>query len=111
MEGAERGNVVREQAADTSVMNTDPALVKGAVVAVVGFIGGVGAIFVVMGRVTPDEVKGIQDQATIIIPAGFAILSIVQAVWTRSSVWSPRTAARSAVESAKSGVPTLAGPV
>ena len=95
---------VREQASDGNVLNTEPAVVKGAVIA---FIGAIGAIAVIGGWLTNDEVKQLQDQAGIIIPALFVVLSIVQAIWTRASVWSPRSAARAAVASAERGVPTL----
>lgn len=100
----ETGHVVREQAADGNVWNTEPAVVKGAVIA---FIGAIGTIAVIGGWITSDEVKTLQDQAGVIIPALFVILSLVQAIWTRASVWSPRSAAQAAVASAERGVPTL----
>ena len=101
------GVAVREQAADNSFGNTDPALARGAVV---GVVTAIGSILVLSGLIDEDQKQALADNAGVLVPAVLAIAAIVQAVWTRASVWSPRTAARGSVASARTGVPTLDAP-
>lgn len=100
----ETGHVVREQASDDSIGNSEPAVITGAVV---GIIGGIGAALVMNGKATTDDIRVLQDQAGIIIPAIFLVWGVGQGIITRFRVWSPRSAARAAVASAERGVPTL----
>lgn len=95
------------QAQDNSVWNTDPALVKGTVV---GLVTAVGSILVIGGYIDETQKQALADNAGVIVPAVLGIAAVVQAVWTRRSVWAPRTAAQAAVVSAKTGVPTLIPP-
>ncbi len=90
------GEVVR-QAGDNGIWNTEPSVVRGAVV---GIVAAIGSILVIGGYVDTGEVDTVKDAAGQIVPAVFIILGIVQAVWTRFSVYSPRSAARIAVANA-----------
>ena len=101
------GHEVVEQAHDNSIFNTDPALVRGAVV---GIVSAVASILVIGGYIDEAQKQALSENAGIIIPAFFAIAAVVQAAWTRAGVYSPRSAAKVAVESAVKGSPTLAPP-
>lgn len=105
-----RGEAVVAQANDNSFTNTDPAVLRGAVV---GVVTAAGAILVIGGWISEEQKNALAEQAGIIVPAVFAIAAIVQAVWTRASVYSPRTAAEIAVANAEQPAgapPTLAPP-
>lgn len=102
--GTQNSYDVYQQAADTSIWNTNAAVAKGAVV---GVIGGIGAILVIGGWTTNNDVKVLQEQAGIIVPAVFVAMGVLQGIWTRASVWSGRTAARIALVNAKGTIPTL----
>jgi hypothetical protein len=101
------GREVREQAQDNSFLNTEPAIARGAVIAAVGAIG---TVLVVLGVLDESQKEALAENAGTIVVAILAILPIVQALWTRISVYSPRSAARIAVESAAVGVPSMVPP-
>jgi hypothetical protein len=104
------GHEVVQQARDNSITNTDPAMVRGAVV---GIVTAVGSILVIGGYISEDQKQALADNAGVIVPALFAIAAVVQAIWTRMSVYSPRTAAKIAVANAVAPAgspPTLAPP-
>lgn len=104
------GHEVREQAQDPGILNTEPAVVRGAVISAVGAIA---TILVVLGVLTEEQKTVLQDNAGAIALAVITILPILQAIWTRASVYSPRTAAKVAVANADSPVlapPTLLPP-
>lgn len=101
---------VIEQAHDNSLPNTEPAIVAGAVV---GIVGAVGSILVIGGYIDADQKKALEDSAGQIVPAVIVIAAIVQAIITRVRAYSPRTAARIALVNAKApagAAPTLIGP-
>jgi hypothetical protein len=104
------GREVRDQARDNSFLNTEPAIARGAVIA---GVGAVGTILVVFGVLDNAQKDALAENAGTIVVAILAIVPIVQAVWTRLAVYSPRTAARIAVENASLPVgaaPTMAPP-
>lgn len=104
------GREVLAQANDNSVWNTEPAVVRGAVISVVGAIG---TLLVVSGVLDADQKQALEDNAGTIAVAVLLIVPIVQSVWTRFAVYSGRSAARIAVATAtKPGgaVPTLDPP-
>lgn len=103
------GREVIQQAADNSVGNTEPALVRGAVV---GVVTVVGSILVLGGYIDESQKQSLIDNIGVIIPAVFAIAAVVQAFWTRFGVYSPRSAAKIAVLNASPATiaPTLAPP-
>lgn len=101
---------VIKQAGDNSITNTDPALVRGAVV---GIVGAVASILVIGGYIDEGQKQALVDNVGVIVPAVLVIASIVQAVWTRFAVYSPRTAAKIAVVNAaqpSGSAPTLIPP-
>lgn len=101
---------VRAQANDSSPLNTDPALVRGAVV---GIVGAVASILVIGGYIDEGQKQALVDNVGVIVPAVLVIASVIQAVWTRLAVYSPRTAARIAVVNAaqpSGSAPTLLSP-
>jgi len=95
------------QANDNGWLNSEPAVVRGAVVSLVG---AVATILVVSGVLDETQKQQLEDNAGTIAVALLVILPILQSLWTRMAVWSPKTAARVAVDSAQSGVPTLLSP-
>jgi hypothetical protein len=101
------GAEVVEQAEDNSIWNTEPAVVRGAVISIVGAIA---TLLVVGGVLDANQKRTLEDNAGTIAVAVAVIVPILQSVWTRLAVWSGRTAARNAVESAVAGVPTLDPP-
>lgn len=104
------GRDVTKQATDNSLGNTEPAIVAGAVV---GIVGAVGSILVIGGYIDEDQRKALQDSAGQIIPALFVIAAIVQAIITRMRAYSPRSAAQIAIVNAQAPAgtpPTLVGP-
>ena len=109
------GGEVREQAADNSFFNTEPAVARGAVIAVVGAIATLG---VVAGVLDPGQKEALEENAGTIAVAALVILPILQAVWTRINLlipgtYSPRSAAKIAVANAakpENASPTLDPP-
>lgn len=98
------------QANNDSPLNTDPALVRGAVV---GIVGAVASILVIGGYVDEGQKSALVDNVGVIVPAVLVIASVIQAVWTRLAVYSPRSAARIAIENANAPAgspPSLAPP-
>ncbi len=93
------------QARDTSILNTDPALVKGTIV---GIVGAVASILVIGGYIDEGQKQALVDNVGVIVPAVLVIASIVQSVWIRATVYSPRTAAKIAVVNA--ALPSGSGP-
>lgn len=91
------GEEVREQARDPSWLNRDPAIVRGAVISLVG---AVATVLVVAGVLDTEQKRVLEDNAGIIALAVLTVVPIVQAAWTRASVYSPRTAAKIAVANA-----------
>jgi hypothetical protein len=98
------GAEVIEQANDDSILNTEPAAVRGIVV---GAAGGVTMLLVVFG------VMGEEQRQPIILAVGetafwgftavVTIVPIVQGLWTRLRTYSPKTAAEVAVENYELG--------
>jgi nitrate/nitrite transporter NarK len=104
------GPEVVRQATDNSLGNTEPAIVAGAVV---GIVGAVGSILVIGGYIDDSQSQQLKDAAGQIIPALFIVAAVVQAAWTRMKVYSPRSAAQIAIVNAKAPAetpPTLVGP-
>jgi len=104
------GHEVVQQANDNSPGNTEVALVRGAVV---GIVTVVGSMLVLGGYIDESQKQAIIDNVGVIVPAVLALAAIVQALWTRMGVYSPRSAAQIAVENAKAPAgtpPTLAPP-
>lgn len=105
-----RGVAVREQATNTSFLNTDPAVARGAIISIVGAIG---TILVISGVLDAEQKRQLEENAGTIAVAVLVILPILQSVWTRAAVYSPRTAAEIAVtnsEQPAGAPPTLAPP-
>lgn len=101
---------VIEQAQDNSLWNTEPAVARAAVISVVG---AGGTILVVFGILDNDQKQALAENAGTIAVAILAIVPIAQAVWTRVATYSPRTAAKIAVENAEApagAAPTLLTP-
>jgi len=104
------GHEVVKQANDNSIQNTDPALVRGTIV---GIVAAVCSILVLGGYIDESQKQSIIDNVGIIVPALVALISIIQAIWTRMAVYSPRSAAKIAVTNAAAPAgtpPTLAPP-
>jgi hypothetical protein len=99
------GAEVKEQARDTSLLNTEPAVVRGAVISLVGAFA---AVLVAFGVLDESQKQTLVDNAGTIAVAIMVILPILQGVWTRFAVYSPRSAAKIAVENA--GQPASAQP-
>lgn len=91
-------NPVVEQAQDNSIWNTDPLVAKAAVV---GFVSSVLIALGAFGLVTEEQRLVIIEQVGNITFGVFVVLpliiSLLTALWSRLSVYSPRTAARIAV--------------
>ncbi len=103
------GEVVR-QANDNSLLNSEPAVVRGAVISVVGLLA---TLLVMSGILDQSQKQALEDNAGSIAVAVVMILPILQSIWVRFSVYSPRSAARVAVENANSlpgTAATLDGP-
>jgi NADH:ubiquinone oxidoreductase subunit 6 (subunit J) len=104
------GGAVIAQSRDNSLLNTEPAVVRGAVISIVGALA---TLLVVGGVLDADQKRQLEENAGTIAVAVLVILPILQAVWTRFSVWSGKTVAEIAVENAHAPVgaaPTLAPP-
>lgn len=98
------GQTVVEKAEDGGFWNVDPALAKGAVTSAANLIISVLILFGVM---TEDQREPIVAALTSTVAGVLAFLVIVvpvlQAAWTRLSVWSPRSAALLALVNARRG--------
>lgn len=104
------GREVVRQANDSSWLNSEPSVVRGAVISVVGAIA---TLLVVGGVLDQDQKRQLEENAGTIAVAVLVILPILQSIWTRLAVYSPRTAAKIAVENAtlpSGAAPTLAPP-
>lgn len=109
-EDQKTGVEVREQAKDSSWLNAEPAVVRGAVISIVGALA---TLLVVGGVLDTDQKKQLEENAGTIAVAVMVILPILQSVWTRFAVYSPRSAAKIAVANAakpSGAVPTLDPP-
>ena len=93
----ESGQVVRDQARDDSFFNTEPAVLRGAILSGIGIAT---TVLVMTGVLSPEQKQILEDNALTIAAAIIAILPILQAIWTRFAVYSPRSAARTAVNNA-----------
>lgn len=106
----ESGRAVIEQSRDNGWLNRDPAVVRGAVISAVGAIA---TLLVVAGWLDASQKQVLEDNAGTIALAVLTIIPILQAIWTRASVYSPRTAAKIAVVNAakpEGASPTLVPP-
>jgi hypothetical protein len=109
------GVAVRAQARDNSFLNTEPAVARGAVISAVA---GIGGLLVAFGVIDNDQKEVLSQNAGTIAFAALTIVPIIQAIWTRIAVYSPRTTARIAVLNADAsasatrewGAPTSAAP-
>jgi hypothetical protein len=91
------GQEVNAQARDNSLFNTEPAVVRGGVISIVGALA---TLLVVGGVLDPGQKQQLEDNAGTIAVAVMVILPILQSVWTRFAVYSPRSAAKVAVVNA-----------
>lgn len=110
MSDPKTGAAVVAQANDDSWLNTEPAVVRGAVISIVGALA---TLLVVGGVLDAEQKRTLEENAGTIAVAVLVILPILQSVWTRFGVWSGRTVAKIAMENASkssSAVPTLAPP-
>jgi hypothetical protein len=108
--GQKAGQEVNAQAKDNSLLNTEPAVVRGAVISVVGALA---TLLVVGGVLDESQKRQLEDNAGTIAVAVMLILPILQSVWTRFAVYSPRSAAQVAVANAAQpagALPTLDPP-
>lgn len=104
------GAAVVAQARDNSIWNTEPAVARGAIIAIVG---GLAAILVAFGVLDADQKQVLEENAGAIAVAVLIIVPILQSVWTRLAVWSPKTVAEIAIENATApagAAPTLIPP-
>src|SRR5215207_8635557 len=104
------GGEVVEQATDNSIFNAEPAVVRGAVISVVCAFA---ALLVVGGVLDQGQKEALEQNAGTIAVAVMVILPILQSIWTRFAVYSPRSAAKIAVVNAAAPartVPTLDPP-
>lgn len=99
------------QAQDNSWWNKDPLVMKAAAVGIATSIavslGAFGLITDEQRTIIIEQVGNITFGVFVILPL---VISLATALWARLSVFSPRTAARAAVTSATTGVPTLMPP-
>jgi hypothetical protein len=104
------GGEVVAQSRDNSLLNTEPAVVRGAVISIVGALA---TLLVVSGVLDADQKRQLEENAGTIAVAVLVIIPILQGIWTRFGVWSGKTAAGIAVENAHAPVgaaPTLMPP-
>ncbi len=92
-----RGGEVVAQSRDGSLTNTEPVMVRNAVV---GIVSAVLSILVMGGYIYPGERTGIEEQVGIIVPAVLVLAQIISGVWSRMGAYSPRSAAKIAVANA-----------
>jgi uncharacterized membrane protein len=104
------GGEVVAQAGDNSIWNAEPAVVRGAVISIVGLVA---TLLVMSGVLTPEQKQQLEDNAGTIAVAVLLILPILQSIWTRLAVYSPRSAAKIAMSNASKpagAAPTLDPP-
>lgn len=92
-EATKRAEVVAV-AKDDSWWNREPAVLRGAVVSVVG---SVATVAVVAGWLPQEQKQLLEDNAGTIVVAVAAIIPIAQGLWTRLKAFAPKTAATIAV--------------
>ncbi len=110
MADTKTGQAVVAQANDDSWGNSEPAVVRGAVISVVGLLA---TLLVMSGILDQSQKQTLEDNAGSIAVAVVLILPILQSIVTRLAVYSPRSAARVAIENANSlpgTAATLDGP-
>jgi hypothetical protein len=110
MTDALTGHPVVKIANDASLPNTEPALITGSVV---GIVGAAASILVIGGYIDADQSQQLKDAAGQLVPAVLIIVAIIQAVITRLHVYSPKSAANVAVINANApagSAPILAPP-
>jgi hypothetical protein len=95
------GHPVVDISRDKSLTNTEPALITGSVV---GIVGAAASILVIGGYIDADQATQLKDSAGQIVPAVLIIAAIIQAVITRLHVYSPKSAATVAVINANAPV-------
>jgi len=108
------GPAVVRQSQDNSVMNTDPLVVKAAVIGVATSLlvaaGAFGLVTEEQRTIVIEQIGNIAYGLAVILPL---LITMITALWARLSVYAPRTAARIAVDNAKQPAdspPTLAPP-
>jgi hypothetical protein len=88
------GDEVRAQAADNSIMNTEPIVAKNTVV---GFTTSLLVALGAFGLVTEEQRSIIIEQVGVVTYGLFVLLPLVittvSALWSRLSAFAPRTAA------------------
>jgi hypothetical protein len=102
--------VVRRQANDDSLENTEPVALRGVIGSVIAF----ALMFLVyQGWITGDQSTTVKEQTEKIIDAILIILPIGMALLARARAYSPKTAAVIAIENAEKPAgasPTLVSP-
>ncbi len=93
----QRGDAILAQSQDNSLGNTEPVVVRSAIVGIV--TSGI-AILAFSGLITDEQRQILEEQAGIIIPALALIVPIVGAFLGRLAAYSPRSAAKIAVANA-----------
>jgi NADH:ubiquinone oxidoreductase subunit 6 (subunit J) len=104
------GAAVVEQSEDNSLGNTEPVVSAGAVV---GFISAVASVLVIGGWIGEDQKRQLESSAGVIVPALLLIVPIVASIIGRMKAYSPRSAARIAVNNAAAPAgtaPTISSP-
>jgi hypothetical protein len=91
------GHPVVKLANDSSLGNSEPALITGSVV---GIVGAVASVLVIGGYIDPNQSQQLKDAAGQLVPAVLIIAAIIQAIITRLHVYSPKSAAQVAVMNA-----------
>ncbi len=112
MTDTKTGGAVFAQANDNSWWNKDPLMVKAGVVGITTSIlialGAFGLVSEDQRTLVIEQVGNITYGLFVILPL---LISLLTGVWARLSVYSPRSAARIAVDNASSVVtsPVLVG--
>jgi hypothetical protein len=114
MADVKTGGAVFAQANDDSLLNTDPLVAKAAVVGVTTSVlialGAFGLVSEEQRLLVIEQVGNITYGVFVVLPL---IVSLVTAIWARVSTFSPRTAAKIAVQNAAlpaGAAPTLLTP-
>lgn len=101
-------NPVVAQANDDSLWNTEPAVAKAAVVGLVtSILVALGAFGLVSEEQRTAIVQAVGEVTYYLFVLLPLLASVAAGIWTRLSVWSPRSAARLAIENAQRTTPTL----
>jgi hypothetical protein len=64
---------------------TEPAVLRGIITALVAFLASIGVV-------VSNDVTGVAEG---LIPIAALVIPLVQSVWTRAAVWSPKSHAES----------------